>query len=122
MRVEEGQRIRLTGRAWGVGSREVYARVTFVDHAYAKLDDQEILVSGSMVNGYEFELAPFPPVAYSNGIQPENIALSLVADDYYGDCKYWSYREDDEDDDPVTLWRSTLRRLVAQGVKEGRAQ
>ena len=61
MRVDEGQRVRLTGRAWGYENRnrEVYARITFADGAYAKIDEQEVLVSGSMVNGYEFEVMPF---------------------------------------------------------------
>jgi hypothetical protein len=55
--VEEGTRVRLTGRAWGNRGREVYARVTFADHGYAKIDDQEVLASGGMVDGYEFEVA-----------------------------------------------------------------
>jgi hypothetical protein len=57
--VKEGQRVRLTGRAWGYEgrNREVYAVITFADHAYAKIDEQEVLVSGMFVNGYEFEVA-----------------------------------------------------------------
>lgn len=58
MIVAEGARVRLTGRAWGYASqnREVYARITFADHGHAKIDEQDVLISGSFVNGYEFEV------------------------------------------------------------------
>lgn len=58
MTLREGQRVRLTGRAWGYASqnREVYAHLTFVDGGYVKIDEREVMVSGSMVNGYEFEV------------------------------------------------------------------
>lgn len=59
MIVKEGTRVRLTGRAWGYSSsnREVYARITFASHAWAKIDTQDVLVSGSFVDGFEFEVA-----------------------------------------------------------------
>lgn len=59
MKITEGQRVKLTGRAWGYSkqNREVYARVTFVDGGYAKIDEQEILVSGMFRNGYEVEIS-----------------------------------------------------------------
>lgn len=57
--VREGQRVRLTGRAWGYAfqNREVYARITFADGGYAKIDEQEVLTSGMFLDGYEFEVA-----------------------------------------------------------------
>lgn len=63
--VREGQRVRLTGRAWGYASqnREVYARITYADGGYAKIDEREVLSSGMFVDGYEFELADLAPPA-----------------------------------------------------------
>lgn len=59
MMIKEGTRVRLTGRAWGYKhtNREVYARITFADGAWAKIDTQDVLVSGMFVNGFEFEVA-----------------------------------------------------------------
>lgn len=59
MIVTKGTRVRLTGDAWGYSyqNREVYARVTFADGGWAKVDEQDILSSGMMVNGFEFEIA-----------------------------------------------------------------
>lgn len=59
MKVTKGTRVQLTGDAWGYAyqNREVYALVTFADGAWAKVDEQDILVSGLMVNGFEFEIA-----------------------------------------------------------------
>lgn len=59
MIVTKGTRIRLTGDAWEYSyqNREVYALVTFADGAWAKVDEQNILVSGGMVRGFEFEIA-----------------------------------------------------------------
>lgn len=59
MIVKEGTRVKLTGRAWGYQgtNREVYARITFSDHAWARIDDRDVLISGMFVNGFEFEVA-----------------------------------------------------------------
>lgn len=59
MTVKEGTRVRLTGRAWGYRhtNREVYARITFADHGWAKIDTQDVLISGGFVDGFEFEVA-----------------------------------------------------------------
>lgn len=59
MRLNEGDRVKLTGKAWGYRNRnrEVYALITFVDGGWAKVDEQDVLLSGVYVNGFEFELA-----------------------------------------------------------------
>lgn len=59
MIVKEGTRVKLTGRAWGYVStnREVYARITFANHGWAKIDERDVLLSGGFVDGFEFEIA-----------------------------------------------------------------
>lgn len=59
MIVKEGTRVKLTGRAWGYSgnNREVYARITFASHAWAKIDTQDVLISGGFVDGFEFEVS-----------------------------------------------------------------
>lgn len=55
----EGQRVRLTGKAWGYRgrNREVYARITFASGGWAKVDEQDVTLSGLPVNGWEVEEA-----------------------------------------------------------------
>lgn len=69
MTLREGQRVRLTGRAWGYASqnREVYARVTFANGGFAKIDEQVVTSSGLFVEGYEVEDAD--RIDYETAIQ-----------------------------------------------------
>lgn len=59
MILNEGDRVKLVGKAWGHRNRnrEVYALVTFTNGAWAKVDEQDVLLSGGFVKGFEVELA-----------------------------------------------------------------
>ena len=59
MSLTEGTRVRLTGKAWGYRgrNREVYARITFADGGWAKVDEQDVAISGGSVKGFEVEVA-----------------------------------------------------------------
>lgn len=64
MSFKEGQRVRLTGRAWGTRGREVYARITYADGGWAKVDDQDVCISGGLVDGFEVEDAELVPITF----------------------------------------------------------
>ena len=59
MTFKEGQRVRLIGKAWGYTeqNREVYARITFADGGWAKVDEHDVTLYGAPVNGWEVEPA-----------------------------------------------------------------
>ncbi|MDN3309312.1 hypothetical protein QWJ90_00015 [Microbacterium oryzae] len=86
----EGQRVRLTGRAWGNRGREVYAQLTFVDGGFVKIDDQVVLSSGIPIDGYEFEVAPV--VDPARELQLKAAALREAVEDFEANVGRGAFR------------------------------
>lgn len=113
MIIKEGTRVRLTGRAWGTRGREVYARITFADGGFAKVDDQVVLSSGIPVNGYEVEVAPLPePV---DEAQVKAAALREAVAEFESNVGLEEFREQTKRPDAPRGWATAEEAWEHQG-------